>query len=54
VSANASALAAGTYFAEINVIQYANPAQSMTIPVVLNVSSGEDETSVTTTNGEAH
>jgi hypothetical protein len=35
VSANASALAAGTYVGEINVIQFANPGQSMTIPVVL-------------------
>ncbi len=43
VSVNASALAAGTYFADINVIQYANPAQSMTIPVVLVVASGEEE-----------
>ena len=38
VTANASALAAGTYVGEINVIQFANPGQSMTIPVVLNVS----------------
>jgi hypothetical protein len=38
VSANASALTAGTYVGEINVIQFANPAESMTIPVVLNVS----------------
>jgi hypothetical protein len=37
VSANASALAAGTYVGEINVIEYANPAKSMTVPVVLNV-----------------
>jgi hypothetical protein len=37
VSANASALAAGTYVGEINVIQFANPAESMTIPVVLNI-----------------
>jgi hypothetical protein len=37
VSANASALAAGTYVGEINVIQYANPGESMTIPVVLIV-----------------
>ncbi|HWZ83275.1 MAG TPA: hypothetical protein VNW47_11650 [Terriglobales bacterium] len=37
VSANASALAAGTYVGEINVIQFANPGQSMTIPVVLVV-----------------
>ncbi len=38
VSANASALAAGTYVGEINVIEFANPGKSMTIPVVLNVS----------------
>jgi hypothetical protein len=37
VSVNASALAAGTYVGEINVIEYANPGKSMTIPVVLNV-----------------
>jgi hypothetical protein len=37
VSANASSLAAGTYYADINIIEYANPAKSMTIPVVLNV-----------------
>jgi hypothetical protein len=37
VSTNASALAAGTYVGEINVIQFANPAESMTIPVVLNI-----------------
>jgi len=36
-SANASALAAGTYVGEINVIEFANPGKSMTIPVVLNV-----------------
>lgn len=38
VTANASALAAGTYVGEINVIQFANPGESMTIPVVLKVS----------------
>jgi len=37
VTANASALAAGTYVGEINVLQFANPGQSMTVPVVLNV-----------------
>lgn len=42
VSANASALAAGTYFANVNVIQYANPGQSMTIPVVLNVAAASE------------
>ncbi|MGB9073788.1 MAG: hypothetical protein WCC22_14205 [Terriglobales bacterium] len=44
VSTNASALPAGTYVGDINVIQYANPGQSMTIPVVLNVASAEAET----------
>jgi len=38
VSANASALTPGTYVGEINVFQFANPGESMTIPVVLNVS----------------
>jgi hypothetical protein len=38
VSVNASSLAAGTYVGEINVIEFANPGKSMTIPVVLNVS----------------
>ena len=37
VSVNSSALAAGTYVGEINIIEYANPAKSMTIPVVLNI-----------------
>jgi hypothetical protein len=37
VSVNASSLAAGTYVGEINVIEFANPGKSMTIPVVLNV-----------------
>ena len=37
VSVNASALAVGTYVGEINVIEYANPGKSTTIPVVLNV-----------------
>jgi len=37
VSVNASALGVGTYVGEINIIEYANPAKSMTIPVVLNV-----------------
>jgi hypothetical protein len=53
VSVNASALAVGTYVGEINVIEYANPGESMTIPVVLNVASAAEETSTTTTNGEA-
>jgi hypothetical protein len=30
-------LAVGTYVGEINVIEFANPGKSMTIPVVLNV-----------------
>lgn len=38
VSVNATSLAAGTYYGDINIIQYANPADSMTIPVVLTVS----------------
>ena len=37
VSANASALAAGTYTGEILITEWANPGKSMTIPVVLNV-----------------
>jgi hypothetical protein len=37
ISVNASALAVGTYVGEINVIEFANPGKSMTIPVVLNV-----------------
>jgi hypothetical protein len=54
VSVNASALAVGTYFAEINVYETTDPAETMTIPVVLNVASSEDETPAATTNGEAH
>jgi hypothetical protein len=37
VSVNASSLAAGTYVGEVNVIEFANPAKSMTVPVILNV-----------------
>jgi len=37
VSVNVSGLAAGSYTAQINVIEFANPAGSMTIPVVLNI-----------------
>jgi hypothetical protein len=37
VSVNASGLPAGSYTAQINIIEFANPARSMTIPVVLNV-----------------
>jgi hypothetical protein len=39
VIVNASGLAAGTYIGEINVVQFANPGQSMTVPVVLNVNA---------------
>jgi hypothetical protein len=53
VSVNASTLAAGTYVGEIDVIEYANPGKSMTIPVVLNVTSADENTSATTANGEA-
>jgi hypothetical protein len=53
VSVNASALAVGTYLGEVNVIEYANPAKSMTIPVVLNVASATEKTSTPTANGEA-
>jgi len=38
VSVNASGLAAGSYTGEVNVIEYANPAKSMTVPVFLTVS----------------
>ena len=37
VSVNASSLAAGTYTAEISVIEFANPGKSMTVPVILKV-----------------
>jgi len=37
VSVNSSGLAAGSYTGEINVIEYADPAKSMTIPVFLTV-----------------
>lgn len=37
VSVNASGLAAGSYTGEVNVIEYANPAKSMTLPVFLTV-----------------
>jgi hypothetical protein len=47
VSVNASALTAGTYFAEINITQAADPAETMTIPVVLTVTAAEDK------NGES-
>lgn len=38
VSVNVSGLAAGSYTGQINIIEFANPGKSMTIPVVLNVS----------------
>ena len=53
VSVNGSSLAAGNYTGEINIIEYANPGKSMTIPVVLNVTSSNENTSATTANGEA-
>jgi hypothetical protein len=37
VSLNASSLAAGTYTGEINIFEDTDPGQTMTIPVVLNV-----------------
>jgi len=37
VSVISSGLAAGSYTAQINVYEFANPAKSMTIPVVLNI-----------------
>ncbi len=37
VSVNSSSLPAGSYTATINVYEFANPARSMTIPVVLNI-----------------
>lgn len=52
VSVNASSLAAGTYYADINIIEYSNPGESMTIPVILNVAAAEDEASGTTTDGK--
>jgi hypothetical protein len=36
-SVNASGLAAGTYVGEVSIIEFANPAKSMTVPVILNV-----------------
>ena len=42
VSVNASALSAGTYVGEINVIEYANPGKSMTVPVVLKISAAAE------------
>ena len=42
VSVSAGSLPAGVYTGEINLIQYANPGTSMTVPVTLNVvSSGK-------------
>jgi hypothetical protein len=37
VSVNATSLAAGTYYADINIYEATDPGQSMTIPVVLTV-----------------
>ncbi len=37
VSVNVGTLAAGAYTGEVTIVQYANPAMSMTIPVTLNV-----------------
>ena len=42
VSVNSSGLLAGSYTAQINVIEFANPAKSMTIPVILNISGATD------------
>jgi hypothetical protein len=53
VIVNASTLAVGTYYADINIIQYATPGESMTIPVVLNVAAAEEETPAPATNGDA-
>jgi hypothetical protein len=50
VSVNSSGLAAGSYTAQINVIEFANPAKSMTIPVILNISgAAEAQTNETNT-----
>jgi hypothetical protein len=53
VSVNASSLGAGTYVGQISVVQFANPGQSMMIPVVLNVTSALGEPSTTAADGEA-
>jgi hypothetical protein len=37
LSVVSSGLPVGSYYAEINIIEDADPSQSMTIPVVLNV-----------------
>jgi hypothetical protein len=52
IRAKAKALAVGTYVGEVNIIEFANPGQSMTIPVVLNVAPASSETPTTTANGE--
>lgn len=49
VSVNSSGLPAGSYTAQINVIEFANPGKSMTIPVILNI-SGAAETQSNETN----
>jgi hypothetical protein len=43
VSLNASSLPVGTYVGEINVIEFANPGKSMTVPVVLTITSAPEE-----------
>jgi hypothetical protein len=37
VTVNTSGLSAGTYVGEIDIIEYSNPAESMTVPVVLTI-----------------
>jgi len=41
-SVNSASLPAGSYTAQINVIEFANPGRSMTIPVVLNISGAAE------------
>jgi hypothetical protein len=54
VSVNASALPAGSYTGQINVIEYANPGKSMTIPVILNISAAaEADESAAASSGTA-
>ena len=52
VSLNANGLAAGTYTGEINIIEFANPGKSMTVPVVLIVAAAPGEESGTTATAE--
>jgi hypothetical protein len=42
----------GTYVGEINIIEFANPGKSMTVPVVLNIAAAPGEESGTTAQGE--